>query len=96
MSKMYVSRPKTYVLRSRTYVGPAKGGIFRLSYFCKIQYTEYSKYSVYIKIIASKLNFNFCETLLPTQILIEYMIAITEHRALVCILIWTDHFTSHQ
>jgi len=42
----------------------------RLLYFWEIQNMEYSKYSVYIKIIAPKLNFYFCKILVPTQILI--------------------------
>jgi hypothetical protein len=62
--------------------GPAKGGIFWLLNFCKIQNMEYSEYSVYVKIITSKSNFYFREILVPTWILIENSITSSECRAL--------------
>jgi len=40
-------------------------------------------YILYTEYIVSKLNFYFCDTLILTQILIEYMITIKECRPLV-------------
>jgi len=41
------------------------------------------EYTVYTEYIASKLNFYFRKILIPTLILIEYTITITERMALI-------------
>ncbi len=75
--------------------GPAKGGIFRLSYFGKIHKTKYSVFSVYTEYIVSKLNFYFWEILVLTQIfdykfgmqgpsIICHIVYIANHSFIIC------------
>jgi hypothetical protein len=73
--KMYIFSLKMNIF---TYQGPAKGRQFCSFVFCKIQNTAKC-----IENIALKLYQKFWDKIVSTQILIEYLITITECRALV-------------